>query len=91
MYVYTYLRLVDVELGVRDAEECVRLGDPEQRDVVVFEDVLRVNVLDVLAAEVVQLVVLDDGVAAAAHDVAELRRVLVRPRELSFRPIKNSF
>ena len=55
----------------------MRLGDAEQGDVVMLEDVPRVNVGLVLAAEVVQLVILDDGVGAARHDRAQLRRVLV--------------
>jgi hypothetical protein len=63
-----YLGLVNVEAGVGDAEEGVRLGDAKERDVVVLEDVPRVHVLDVAATEVVQLLVLDDGVGATTHD-----------------------
>ena len=54
-----YPCLVDVKVGLGDAEEGVRLGDAEEGNVIVLEDVPRAHVLLVFAAEVVQFVVLE--------------------------------
>ena len=55
---FTHPSFIDVEVWLGDAEEGVRVGDAEEGDVVVLEDVSGMHVLLVLAAEVVQLVVL---------------------------------
>ena len=80
---YACLSLINIKVRIRDAEEGMRGRDPHEGNVVVIQDILRVDVSLVSPDKVVQLVVEYDAVSAPAHQAHDLGRMLVLLRLFS--------